>query len=1631
MKKLLLSLVAMLYVMLAWPQGPSLNEGFEGVDFPPQGWTNINVAGPSSPWTRSTAYAHTGVASAYANYNYVGSVNYLISPLLVINSADDSISFWARMDVLSSSNNQTYLKIYVSSTGSDVADFEDEPILDISASYTGDNQITDVWKRWSISLEDYLGEEVYIAFRQSDTDGYALCLDDIEGPEISVPSCAKPRNISLSSITSYSIDIGFEPGNQSDNAWYVYSRIEGMTGWDSVHCSDNPYTLMGLNSDTRYEIMIRTDCGDELSEASDIHMFRTDCDIISNLPWMDDFDSYGTYFVTRPDCWSFPVLHDHSPYLVAAHSNSPPASLKFESPMDVYTYAITPQFADDINELRVKFFLKAEYLFYSGEIEVGVMSDNMDTSTFELVETIQPDNTNYNQYEVEFSNTALAGPNRYIAFRHSTNNTICKYWLDDVEVSLIPDCRKPRNILVPYVIATGANIHWEPGSTDDYAWRLYYREYGSNDWDTVYAISNPYTITDLEHNTRYELKIRTDCGDELSEESAMISFRTDCAIVEDLPWMDDFDTYDTIVGGRPNCWSFPIIHNQYPCLSTVPISVSSSPSSLMFQSSTGIHTYAITPEFAEDINSLRVRFKMKGAPNSISGFMTIGVMSDNTDINTFEAVETIQPINTEFNEYEVAFENTVLSGPNNYIVFRHSADTEHWYYFLDDVEVSKIPDCRKPEDILFSNITIDEAYVSWLPGNTDDDLWWIYYREAGNSEWDSADVADMPYNISGLSERTEYEVCIRTVCGDEISEPSLIFSFTTPCEPIDGFTGLPWEESFESLDAAGDIPDCWQASTLGFNANTQIVNSAWSNKFARTGTGSAFFNQAYSNSFTTAPFFLYEGEEYEFSFWYITCGSYNFSILKGVLNNPDGTTKTIGDSIQSPMNTAYEEYFGVFEVEEDGYYTIDIANEATSTIAGILTFDDVALGINPSCSKPRTIRFDTITTTSVEIGWSVINADNNLWRIYYKKAFENEWDSVITSNNPYTLTSLSPSTKYEIKIVTDCGIELSEESGIVELRTECGALSSFPWKEDFDGYGYTSGTRPDCWCFPVTNYVYPALYSAYSTSPYLSLTSKSPAGSSTYAVTPQLAEDINELMVSFQLKVDDIVETGTLEVGVMSNAMDTSTFETVEIIQPSNTNFNEYEVGFENTVLSGPNNYIAFKHNPNIDFSFLYIDDVIIDYPPTCLRPSEISVVNTTTTTAQLSWTPGSQNDARWWIIYREQGETDWDSVSANTNLYTLTNLSLGTYYEVVIRADCENEVSKLSANYFFNTSCYDGPISDIPWEESFEQGIVCWEQKHTGGSVNLTDSSGQYIPRTGTGFASFHETEYGLSSTMLISPQIDLSSVPSPYLSFWYVQKVRASHQDELKVYYRQSTTSQWIELKHYIDNTPNYAFDSIALPNPSSTYQIAFEGLSYYGCGIAIDDIRVYNEYRPAVLTNQVVVDNIERIAKFSGIITENIEPISSRGFEYKKDEEDWLDAEDIIATGISTITATTPVLDNEQRYSVRAYAETAQGRAYGNVEEFEITSSLNALDVDDIEISLHPNPATSTTTISIKGIDGKAIISIIDIQGRVITSINRSSNASEIKHIFNLRDLSKGVYHIRVSTDNVVRIEKLIVK
>ena len=208
---------------------------------------------------------------------------------------------------------------------------------------------------------------------------------------------------------------------------------ENDTNWTYVGSVTSPYELTGLDANTAYNIRIRSNCGGGDYSNWTLTSCRTECSVITSLPYTENFDSYGTGGDAFPFCWDrFDSNSDLMPYIYDGGYQST-GSMYFYANNGIYNMAITPEFDASIplNTLRASFMYKATYS--SDRLLVGVISDPEDASTFVAIDTVYPDPTSVSAWvekEVDFSGYDGTGA-RYIAFKNQYVSNYAYAYIDN------------------------------------------------------------------------------------------------------------------------------------------------------------------------------------------------------------------------------------------------------------------------------------------------------------------------------------------------------------------------------------------------------------------------------------------------------------------------------------------------------------------------------------------------------------------------------------------------------------------------------------------------------------------------------------------------------------------------------------------------------------------------------------------------------------------------------------------------------------------------------------------------------------------------------------------------------------------------------------------------------------------------------------------------------------------------------------------------------------------------------------------------------------------------------------------------------------------------------------------------
>jgi gliding motility-associated-like protein len=296
----------------------------------------------------------------------------------------------------------------------------------------------------------------------------------------------------------------------------------------------------------------------------------------------------------------------------------------------------------------------------------------------------------------------------------------------------------------------------------------------------------------------------------------------------------------------------------------------------------------------------------------------------------------------------------------------------------------------------------------------------------------------------------------------------------------------------------------------------------------------------------------------------------------------------------------------------------------------------------PACQKPVAINTPSVQSTAVTLSWTqAANPDTSVataWEIVAlpcgSPAPSASTTGIISAtSNPYTVTGLTLSTCYDFYI-----------------RAICSSTSSSSWSGP-----KTATTTP---CDNACNY--------------------------TFTVSDSFGDGWNgNTMSVIQNGVTVATLTGpTTAQGTVPQQVPVTLCPGVfQLFWNAGGNFGT-EVAVTITSFLGE---VIYTHasGTSLQNTLLFSDNTICT-PPTCPKPTAVSAGSTSDTTATVSWTENG-TATQWEIIYLPQGSPaplpGATGTIVTTNPATLTGLSVGTFYDVYVRAVCSPTDSSFWTN--------------------------------------------------------------------------------------------------------------------------------------------------------------------------------------------------------------------------------------------------------------------------------------------------------------------------------------------------------------
>ena len=1048
------------------PKTLPYTENFEETASIPECWTQEYIQG-SHDWViyNYSSNGGTGSNAACFKHSTTNTETKLITPAFdLVDYSAVQLRFKHSQKVWSS--DQDELRVYYRSSAASS--------WVLLAEYT--NDISTVTEEMIVLPTEALTASCQIAFQALDKYGYNVYVDDVIIEE--APTCYVP-SISVSGTTA--TITASTNGNEAQS--YDLKIGEDIVNVPSTPTTVDLSTLFTLESNTDYEVSVRANCGGEdNSEWSEPVSFRTPCLALA-LPYTEDFESYTTVAssnssttnIVMPDCWTSnwtatPSSSNYCPKITNTTSYNPNGSGKFLYFMaggSYYSYyqnptmVVLPEFNVDLTTAMISFRARCNNTNYTtyGKLYLGYVSTNNEFTSLKEVTCATSANAPLqtimlNEYEIP-EGAKLAFKADYI---YSSTYSAFHVGIDDIAVKLIPTCFGAT------IAVNGTNATITPSTNGDAA-QSYNLKIGE---DIVNVPSTPTTVDlstlfTLEANTNYEVSVQAVCGEgNESEWSAAVPFTTPCLALS-LPYTEGFEdyegkTYSATNGVVPDCWGASSTGTVAPHVIVSGGSyayIHTGTKALTFYGSG--NCYATLPLFETPISSMFMNFWMR-TEHASNGTLSLGyITAEDNNMNTFTQIEEFS--NTQ-SGVMVTPDLTQVPSEAYRLVFRWYCASQ-WSCCIDDVNIEFIPSCGTPTlTVSGTTATIAQSSIG-TPES--------YKLKIGEDIVEN--VTELTVDLSTLftlEANTNYEVSVQAVCGEnDESEWSAAVPFTTPCAAMSIF---PWNEDFES-STTNTVPNCWDnsastSSTISSNNPHYIwgVYQYGGNNMIRMYN---YFVQSGTALINTPVITLPSTGEYILSFDYshrASCGEFKVKVKE------DGTTDFVELGSYTSTGSNDKDNPGTFTEAEP----ISLAAYAGKSIvlqffsnanfgSGAIFVDNIKIDVVPTCFVPNNLQVSDIYDNTAVLTWETnsSNPDAVNYVVEYKAAADEAWQTAATvSELTYTLTNLTASTDYLVRVKTDCGNE--DESAYTDeeaFTTLCP-------------YGYYNGNAvvcPDSVDFAITS----------------------------------------------------------------------------------------------------------------------------------------------------------------------------------------------------------------------------------------------------------------------------------------------------------------------------------------------------------------------------------------------------------------------------------------------------------------------------------------------------------------------------------------------------------------------------------
>ena len=986
--------------------------------------------------------------------------------------------------------------------------------------------------------QDYVAESGTLKIEwHSDGSGFAAgweaTITAAGGGEV---TCNTVETVEVTDVAASQATINWTGG---DGSYSIEYKAAGADKWTSVEgISAAPYVLTGLTPNSAYSVKVYNVCGPEDVSYAKTANFTT----AIGLPYLEPFSASSI-----PSGWSKQtgVLNDDgsaalSPASGSYHWTFGTASGVFDSHAYIEVYNSQNQWLvspvipmEDGYQLSFKLALT----YWNGDnvpcssrasqpdARFVVLCSNDGGSNWVVLREWNNTGSEYvfddivcsaegQEEEIDLSN--YANQNIQIGFYiyHSTGGDN-KLHIDNVKIAPVPTCFKPTDLheVEGHATKSSVQLDWT-ANTEESAWKLQYKKASDAEWNTVDVTSKPYTLSNLDAFTEYNVQVAAVCSEsDQSEYSKAISVKTAAGV----PFAQGFNTYSLSADWKRYAGVLENVLNGAELEAVSAGWNTGNKTNNVFPDST-YHLYLniagettnhwiVSPIIEMEAGyqlSFDLALTAKAGTNPTAA--TAGQQKDDKfaviirddegwhtlrkwdnestqDYDEINATANGQVIKIDLSDYagkaiQIAFygESTVAGGDNN--------------LHISNFKIALPPACEPATQLNITGIGGTFATAVW--DNIEDAVW--QYSLVANPAADFVPAEDAfitlddegvyTLTLSDLSENTNYGFFLRRKCGEADFSDIISRSFKTIQTPVVLDSEHPFSDNFEAGNKwvliNGEQTNQWAYGTAVSNGGSHalyISNDA--------GESNAMTYDSYSNTsyvYATKTFSFIEPGVYTFSFdWRNNGGSsyYMRAYLAPLSAEPNAGSSTYNLSGLIPLHSASELYGQSdwqhesfeYRIEEAGTYKVILywynsyPYYSSTNYNPPAAVDNFAIS-RLACPKPQGLALAELGAETVKFEWESAS-DGSIEYAYALLADDMPENFTPVDENSVEITGLTEQTTYKFYLRKSCGE--TEKSEVISLNfttkqlpVEVGNASSDDF-ESGNNWLFVNGTLTNQW----------------------------------------------------------------------------------------------------------------------------------------------------------------------------------------------------------------------------------------------------------------------------------------------------------------------------------------------------------------------------------------------------------------------------------------------------------------------------------------------------------------------------------------------------------------------------------------